>query len=163
MRPVTFYLSFLTLMAILTCSFMSSAAAGGMSSRDMLLENDDTLEVPKRPHTVNVIGAVYNPTALIHDENKSELQYYLDLTGGPTDNADEDLMYVIRTNGTVVSNMSNRSWWKKFENTELHPGDTVLVPEKVITTSYLRDTKDITDILYNLAVTAGITITQVFK
>lgn len=133
------------------------------TSNNMLLENGDSLEIPKRPHTVNVIGAVYNPTALIHDAGKPELQYYLDMTGGPTDNADEDLMYIIRTNGTVVSNMSKRSWWRKFENTELYPGDTVLVPEKVITTSYLRDTKDITDILYNLAVTAGITITQVFQ
>ncbi len=129
---------------------------------NMVLENGDTLHVPKTPHTVNVIGAVYNPTALIHEQENPELQYYLDLTGGPTENADEELMYVIRANGTVVSNMSNRSWWKKFEKTKLDPGDTIIIPEKVITTSFLRDAKDISQILYQIAVTAGVTVTQIF-
>ncbi len=131
-------------------------------STDMVVEGGDTLHIPKRPHTVNVIGAVHNPTALIHDEANPDLRYYLNLTGGPTENADEDLMYVIRTDGTVVSKMTEDSWWKKFENTELHPGDTVLVPEKVTRTSFMRDAKDITEILYQIAVTAGITVTQIF-
>ncbi len=52
--------------------------------------------------------------------------------------------------------------WRKFKNTKLYPGDTVLVPEKVIRPKYMRDVKDITEILYQIAVTAGITATQVF-
>jgi polysaccharide biosynthesis/export protein len=131
-------------------------------STDLALEGGDTLHVPKRPHTVNVVGAVHNPTALLYSQEAVELQHYLDLTGGPTDNADEDLMYIIRSDGTVVSKMSERSWWRRFESTELHPGDTILVPEKVTRTSLMRDTKDITQILYQIAVTAGITVTQIF-
>ncbi|MBW2620709.1 MAG: hypothetical protein JRC56_05180, partial [Deltaproteobacteria bacterium] len=53
-------------------------------------------------------------------------------------------------------------FWGKFEDAELYPGDTILVPEKIIRPAYLRDFKDITQILYQIAVTAGITITQVF-
>lgn len=131
-------------------------------STDLILEGDDTLHVPKRPHTVNVVGSVHNPTALLYSRENSELQHYLNLTGGPTDNADEDLMYVIRSDGTVISKMSERSWWRRFESTELYPGDTILVPEKVTRTSLMRDTKDITEILYQIAVTAGITVSQIF-
>ncbi len=126
-------------------------------STDMILENQDILYVPKQMNTVNVLGAVYNPTALIFDETRPELENYLSMTGGPTESADVDLMYVIRSDGTVVSKMSERSWWQKFENVRLYPGDTILIPEKVVRTSYMRDAKDITQILYQIATTAGVT------
>jgi len=51
----------------------------------------------------------------------------------------------------------------KFENTRLYPGDTILVPEKIIRPRYMRDIRDITQILYQIAVTAGITMTQIFQ
>ena len=45
-----------------------------------------------------------------------------------------------------------------FEDTRLYPGDTVLVPQKVIKPSFMKDVKDITSILYQLAVGAGVAI-----
>ena len=127
------------------------------SSTDLTLEDGDALHIPKQMNTVNVMGSVYNPTALIFDEDNPELAYYLERTGGPTENADEDLIYVIRGDGTVVSKMRERSWWRRFENIELYPGDTVLVPEKLVRSNWMRDTKDITQILYQIATTAGVT------
>ena len=121
----------------------------------------DTLHVPKKPETVNVVGAVYNPTSLIYDNNKPKLKYYLGETGGPTENADYRHMYIIRLDGAVITKKHN-PMWKKFKNTKLYPGDTVLVPEKVIRPKHMRNVKDITEILYQIAVTAGITATQVF-
>ena len=50
----------------------------------------------------------------------------------------------------------------KFENTRLNPGDTILVPEKIERPDFLKNMKDVTQILYQIAVTAGITVTQVF-
>ncbi len=41
---------------------------------------------------------------------------------------------------------------------KLNPGDTILVPEKIIKPSYMKDAKDITQILYQIAVAAGVTI-----
>ncbi len=127
------------------------------SSTDLAMEGGDALHIPKQMNTVNVMGAVYNPTAIIFDDNNPELAYYLDRTGGPTENADEDLIYVIRSDGTVVSKTRERSWWRRFENIALYPGDTVLVPEKIVRSNIMRDTKDITQILYQIATTAGVT------
>lgn len=104
-----------------------------------------------------MIGAVYNPTALIFDPKEPDVRRYLELTGGPTRDAEEKSMYVVRVNGTVVSKQS-MGWFGSFENIALNPGDTILVPEKIIRPSYMRDIKDITQILYQIAVAAGVTI-----
>jgi polysaccharide export outer membrane protein len=147
------------------------------SSSDLILEDGDTLSIPQKAHTVNVLGSVYNPSALIFEENRRELKYYLAKTGGPTDNAETDQMYIIRADGTVLSKeQAGGSWlgfsWRSednrwtsggsFETTALYPGDTVLVPQKLIRPNYMRSFKDITQVLYQIAVIAGITISQVF-
>jgi hypothetical protein len=145
------------------------------SSSDVLLEGGDRLYIPQRPNTINVLGAVYNPTALVFNENTPKAGYYLNKTGGPTENAEVGQMYIIRADGTVVSK-GGESWfgvsWNSEENrwasggnledTRLYPGDTVLVPQKMVRPSYMRDIKDITQIVYQIAVIAGITATQVF-
>ena len=136
------------------------------SEHDLALEDGDTLTVPSTPNIVTVIGQVYNPTAIVHDEKHPELKHYLAKTGGPTANAEESQIYVIRADGTVVSkggsfvNWSNESnRWEvggSFYSTRLYPGDTVLVPEKIIVPSLMRDVKDISQILFQIAVTAGV-------
>jgi protein involved in polysaccharide export with SLBB domain len=141
------------------------------ASLDMVLEDGDSLYVPKSPGTVNVLGAVYNPNALIFEEQKPEVSYYLKKTGGPTDNAEADKMYIVRADGTVVAKAEtgsfNAEWrdeekrWEfgsSFADTRLYPGDTVLVPQKVIKPSYMKDVKDITTILYQIAVGAGVVL-----
>ena len=41
---------------------------------------------------------------------------------------------------------------------DLEPGDTIVVPEKLERIAWLREFKDITQILYQIAVTAGVII-----
>jgi polysaccharide biosynthesis/export protein len=145
------------------------------ASLDMVLESGDRLLVPKSPGTVNVLGAVYNPSALIYELSRADLGYYLQKTGGPTENAEKARMYVIRADGTVIAK-AQTSWFgitwsdderrwefaQNFEKTVLYPGDTVLVPQKVVKPSFMKDFKDVTQILFQLAVTAGVLIQQVF-
>jgi protein involved in polysaccharide export with SLBB domain len=138
------------------------------SSSDLVLEDDDTLTIPPKTDTVNVLGSVYNPVALIYEEDRPELRYYLNKTGGPTADAEKDQMYIIRADGTIVSKKdiswfgiswsSEESRWGfggRFDKTHLYPGDTVLVPQKVVQPSFMRDVKDITEIVYKIAVIAG--------
>jgi len=40
----------------------------------------------------------------------------------------------------------------------LDPGDTIVVPEKIERIAWLREIKDLTQILYQVAVTAGVLI-----
>jgi hypothetical protein len=42
-----------------------------------------------------------------------------------------------------------------FNVTELYPGDTVLVPEKVKRVDVMREVKDLTTILYQIALGAA--------
>jgi polysaccharide biosynthesis/export protein len=141
------------------------------ASLDMVLEDGDSLYVPKSPGTVNVLGAVYNPNALIYEDSRPEVSYYLKKTGGPTENAEPDKMYVVRADGTVVakaeSGWLNTQWsdeekrWEfgsSLADTRLYPGDTVLVPQKVIKPNFMKEVKDITTILYQIAVGAGVVI-----
>jgi polysaccharide export outer membrane protein len=141
------------------------------ASLDVVMEDGDSLYVPKNPGTVNVLGAVYNPNALIFEGQRPEVSYYLKKTGGPTDNAEADKMYVVRADGTVVAKAEtgwfNAGWsdeekrWEfgsSFEDTRLYPGDTVLVPQKIIKPNYMKDVKDITTILYQIAVGAGVVL-----
>ena len=136
------------------------------SEHDLPLEDGDVLTIPLTPNIVTVIGQVYNPTAILHDEKHPELKHYLAKTGGPTANAEESQIYVIRADGTVVSkgqsfvNWSNENnRWEvggSFYSTRLYPGDTVLVPERIVVPSLMRDVKDISQILFQIAVTAGV-------
>jgi len=145
------------------------------SPYDLSLEDGDHLHIPIKPSTVNVVGAVYNPNAHIFDEKHPQMKNYLARSGGPTKNAEDKDIYIIRADGTVISrngttflgaswDESQKRWgfWNKFENTALYPGDTILVPEKMIRPDFMKNMKDVTQILYQIAVTAGITITQVF-
>jgi protein involved in polysaccharide export with SLBB domain len=130
------------------------------SSSDLVLEQDDTLHVPQRPNTVNVLGEVYNPTSLIFDESNPKAKYYLAKAGGATENAERKQMYIIRADGTVISKKGasgiRASWFSGFENTPLYPGDTILVPQRLVYPNWMRDLKDITQILYQVAVGAGV-------
>ncbi|MBI5439832.1 MAG: SLBB domain-containing protein, partial [Deltaproteobacteria bacterium] len=131
------------------------------SDWNVVLEDGDTLRVPRAPQTVTVVGQVYNPTALLWEPDRRTVGHYLAKTGGPTADAEKGEMYVVRADGTVVSEGSLKagSWWSKgIENVDLAPGDSILVPEKVVRVSYMREFRDLTQILYQIAVTAGVAV-----
>jgi len=128
----------------------------------------DRLLVNKKPDSVNVLGEVYNPTAIVYEMGQ-DIGHYLDLVGGPTGNADKGQIYVVRANGSVISKEQEKffglaTWDSKqhrwtvgsFNSMELDPGDTVLVPKKVEKYPWLRVIKDVTQIAYQVAVAAGI-------
>ncbi len=137
------------------------------SDYDIELRPGDTLLVGKRPDSVNVMGEVYNPNALLVEKGKS-VSYYLSLVGGTTDNADKKQLYVIKADGTVTSKRQEKfglfNWdiqknrWAigSFNSIELEPGDTIIVPKKIEKVGWLKFTKDVTGILYEIAVSAGV-------
>jgi hypothetical protein len=43
-------------------------------------------------------------------------------------------------------------------NAQVEPGDSILVPEKLIQPRLMKDVKDITQILFQIAVTTGVLI-----
>ena len=139
------------------------------SQYDIELEDGDVLIVPHRPAQVQVMGSVYNQAAFIYDDS-FPISRYIELAGGMDKNAADDEVYILKADGTAVSKKSiNRSWLRWDRDNKgwvsggvgsyaLDPGDTIVVPEKLEKTAWLKEFKDITQILYQIAVTAGVII-----
>jgi polysaccharide biosynthesis/export protein len=124
------------------------------------LEDGDRLYVPPASATVTVLGAVYNPSDFIYKQDRS-VRDYLRQSGGPTRTADRRRVYVIRADGSVRSG-SEGSWLVGgLENMRLHPGDTIVVPEKLDRIGFMRNLKDFTQIFYQFAL--GAAAIQVLK
>ena len=100
------------------------------SSQDIDLRNGDSIEIPKQPDVVLVIGQVYNTNAITYVPNKNA-QWYLGQGGGPTQLADRRATYIVRADGEVVSRRQGGWWSGNVLATMVRPGDTIVVPERV--------------------------------
>jgi len=137
------------------------------SRYDIGLEDGDVLTVPERPGVIHVVGEVFNETSLLY-ENDGTVKYYLRRVGGITKDADEKQLSVIKADGSVISkqqgsgkfvfwdNEYNQWFFGGFMNLELEPGDTIVVPRKLDRLLWLKTTKDITQIVFQIAVAAGV-------
>ena len=92
---------------------------------DIALRNGDTLSIPKRPDHVLVSGQVYNPTAVSFAPGKTA-GWYLKRAGGFSELANKKSVFIIRVNGWVVTDKG------KVLSTRLQPGDSIVVPEKLL-------------------------------
>jgi protein involved in polysaccharide export with SLBB domain len=101
------------------------------SPDDIELRRGDSLYVPKRPEFVTVSGQVYNSNAITYRPSRNA-GWYLRLAGGPTDQGNVKMTFIIRANGSVVSNQGSALWNGGVLSTVIEPGDTVVVPEKAI-------------------------------
>jgi protein involved in polysaccharide export with SLBB domain len=121
----------------------------------------DVLDVPQKPNAVNVLGQVYNPTSII-PIGKDDVEFYLAKVGGPNRDADEGGIYIVRVDGTVQSRQQvsflRGLFSSGFMSTILGPGDTIIVPMRYENIAWMREIKDITSILANVALTAGVMV-----
>lgn len=116
---------------------------------EMLVEDGDRIMVPARATSVGVFGSVFSTGNYLYNERR-QLGDYLRLAGGPTRGADEDSVFVIRANGTVVSSRQTSGWFSgsALGSEAALPGDTIFVPEKFDRTTFLQSAKDWTQVLY---------------
>jgi protein involved in polysaccharide export with SLBB domain len=137
---------------------------------DIELEDGDSLTIPRTPGVVHVIGEVFNPTSLLY-EDRGTVSYYLRTVGGMTKEADKDQLSVIKADGSVISieqgDRGKMVFWDSqfnqwvfggFMNHQLEPGDTIVVPRKVDRFFWLKTTKDLTQIIFQIAVAAGVVL-----
>ncbi len=122
------------------------------TSYDIELEQGDTLTVPSDPKTVQVIGAVYNQSAFVHEKYEG-FDHYVKLAGGYSTNADDGNLYILQANGFAAKADGGGFLGTQ---TKIGSGDTIVVPEKLERVGWMRNIKDITQILYQIAVTAGV-------
>lgn len=136
------------------------------SEFDIELEDGDSLFIPSENRTVNVAGAVFAPGSFIY---RSEFDYmdYISQSAGFSRYADTSNVYVLKVDGTAKKLSKNFLSWNPFKSRwevsafeeeikEIEPGDTIVVPEKLERIAWLREIKDITQILFQIAVTTAV-------
>jgi len=128
------------------------------SKDDLLLQDGDSLSIPKRPQEVLVMGEIYGPGAQIFVPGMT-VKDYIKSSGGPTKFAEEDQVFVVKANGYAFGAESPNG--ENIEDVKLQAGDAVFVPQKVERYAGMRFTKDIVDILFKTAVVIA-TITILF-
>lgn len=120
---------------------------------DLPLQDGDAIFVPRKPGTINVIGAVFQQNAIVHRKNTT-VNDYLQRVGGLTDNADKSEMYVIRADGTAVSGRTT-GWFGGLGGTTINPGDSIIVPQKISHGSWGQALREWTTIFYQFGLGAA--------
>jgi polysaccharide export outer membrane protein len=105
---------------------------------DIHLEDGDRLAVPSTPDTVQVQGEVFNPHSFVFHRGGTA-QEYLRLAGGPTRDADRRQIFVLRADGTVTRQIGSSLFTERIGQIVLHPGDSVVVPEKFLQISKMAE------------------------
>lgn len=120
---------------------------------ELALEDGDRIYIPPLPTTIGVFGSVFNAGSYLFTNGRT-IDDYLRLAGGPTRGADERSMFVVRANGSVVSQLQSASWTSRGEAGRMTalPGDTIFVPEELNKTTFLQAAKDWTLLLYQLGI-----------
>ena len=119
------------------------------------LEDGDTFRVPSRPATVAVIGAVHGQNVFLHDPAR-RVNYYVTLAGKATSTADTDHAFLIRADGSVLSKEHTfGAWVNAFDTAQVEPGDTIVIPEKPVRPSAIRQFIDYSQIFSQLALGAA--------
>jgi len=101
------------------------------SSQDIELRDGDTLDIPKRPGMVLVVGQVYNANAITYTAGKNA-GWYLSQGGGATRLADKGAVFIVRANGEITSRHQGEWWSGKVLSSAVRPGDTIVVPERPV-------------------------------
>lgn len=116
------------------------------------LQDGDTLTVPTIPQAVSVFGEVQFPTSHLHTEGLT-VDDYLERSGGPTRQADEERVYVVKADGSVI--LPEKSRWFGGRSQQLAPGDTIIVPIDVDRLNQLELWSNVSQIVYQMALGAA--------
>jgi polysaccharide export outer membrane protein len=127
---------------------------GSLGSRDdIVLRAGDQLIVPRFRQEVSVIGEVQNVTSHLH-RSGFKAKDYIALSGGLRGKSDEDRIFVVKPDGTVV--LAKQGWFNPLSSgVNIQPGDTIVVPldtESLSTLGQIQLWQAVTGIIYNSAV-----------
>jgi protein involved in polysaccharide export with SLBB domain len=136
----------------LVIDLKSSMRASPGSAFDIIMRNGDRLIVPKRRQDVMVLGEVQSASSHLFQSDLSR-DDYIEQSGGVTRQGDRGKTYVVRADGSVVSD--HRHWLVGANGVEIHPGDAIVVPLDTERLPALPMWQAITQILYNSAIAAA--------
>jgi len=123
---------------------------------ELRMSNGDRFVIPPRPDYVYVYGAVNTESALLYAPDMSVKDYLKQ--AGLTESGDRGAVVLLRANGVAQSDNSS-VWFGSVLSATVMPGDAILVPQKTdlepMWSAFTRNTKDITQIFYQLGLGAA--------
>jgi protein involved in polysaccharide export with SLBB domain len=124
---------------------------------DVEVRPGDSIFIPKYPTFVAVQGQVNSPSAITYMPGE-KASWYFKRAGGATSSADQKNVFIVRADGSVVGKGSSSGFWDGgVMSTVLRPGDTLVVPEKIITgSSTFRVVMQTIQTMSQVALTAGV-------
>ncbi len=136
------------------------------SEYDIALENGDMLFIPMNNRVVNVVGAVMSNATLIFID-KTLPKDYIEMAGGYSRYADTGNAYLLKVDGSarklsggLINWNDSATRWELAgfggEAKQIEAGDTIVVPEKLERIAWLREIKDITQIIAQMAMATGV-------
>ncbi|MBA4390250.1 MAG: hypothetical protein C0399_04855 [Syntrophus sp. (in: bacteria)] len=134
------------------------------SKYDIELEEGDTLFIPTKNSVVNVAGAVMSNGSFVYVDSLG-YEEYIRMAGGYSRYADTSNVFVMKVDGSARKLPGSVNWnpfQKRWEmggfgeaTSVIEAGDSIVVPEKLERTAWLRELKDITQIFANVGLTAA--------
>lgn len=121
---------------------------------DIVLEDGDIFSVPPAPSTISVFGEVARQTAFLYRKGR-DVGDYLSSAGGATRYADESQAFVMRADGSLVGESEYGFLFWQLPSMSVLPGDAVVVPRKLETSTWMAQLKDWTQILANFGLSAA--------
>jgi len=112
---------------------------------DIILMDGDTIHIPQKVETVSVVGAITRPTT-IHFTDNRKVGYYIQNSGGYTDDANAKRVLVMRVDGSIIPA-------DKVKYVEA--GDIIYVPPKVISLAIVERIDKVIDVVKFTLVTAA--------
>jgi polysaccharide biosynthesis/export protein len=120
----------------------------------IVVRDGDKLFVPSLPYEVSVVGEVQFATSHLFN-SKLDIKHYIQRSGGFTANADENRVFAVKSNGSVLTK-ANSGWFKSSNNnSSLEAGDVIVVPIDLEKGRWLETLTSGTQVVYQLAVTAA--------
>ncbi|SFV52733.1 Capsule polysaccharide export protein [hydrothermal vent metagenome] len=120
------------------------------SQYNIILKDGDKLVVPSKTNSILVTGEVLNESAFVY--NKNDAESYIKQAGGLSVDADE-IYFVVHANG--FTEKGDFGSWIGGNVDDLLAGDVIVVPLHIKTSTWFSMTKDMSSIVYKLAITAA--------
>lgn len=122
----------------------------GVDPADVPLEDHDVIRIPRKTSTVAVQGEVFFPSAFVYRQGAS-VDDYLEQAGGLNQKANKSRIFILKPNGEMVETQTG---WR---SAKVEPGDEIMVLPKVDTKNF-QLTKDLVQVLYQIALSAGVVL-----
>lgn len=119
---------------------------------DVQLKDGDELIVPTFRQEISVLGEIQHATSHLYN-NEWTVDDYLEKSGGLTNRADSDRIYIVKADGSVF--LPNQSGWLTHQNNTISPGDTIVVPLDTDRIKSLTLWTNVSQVVYQLALGAA--------